>query len=66
MPAETDDFDGLPTDPGATRRLNVLYLVAELEEAIKRGGIAWTAEDTALPERVAKLLAALRKQTEGG
>jgi hypothetical protein len=41
-------------------------LVAELEEAIKRGGIAWTAADAALPERVATLLSALRGQIEGG
>jgi hypothetical protein len=61
-----DEFDEFPVDAGSSRRLNVLYLVAELEEAIKRGGVAWTAEDVALPDRVANLLSALRGQIEEG
>jgi hypothetical protein len=59
-----DELDELPADAGASRRLNVLYLVAELEEAIRRGGIAWTPADATLPERVATLLSALRGQIE--
>jgi hypothetical protein len=40
-----DSDDVLPEDPGVIRRLNVLYLVAELESAIDRGGIAWNTND---------------------
>ena len=57
--------DELPADAGASRRLSVLYLVAELEEAIRRGGIAWTAADAALIVRVANLMAAFHEQIEG-
>jgi hypothetical protein len=60
-----DELDEFLADPGASRRLNVLYLVAELEAAIELGGIAWTAEDAALPDRVANLLSALRGQSTG-
>jgi hypothetical protein len=60
-----DEFDELPTDAGASRRLSVLFLVAELEEAIRRGGIAWTAAEAALIVRVANLMAALHDQIEG-
>jgi hypothetical protein len=59
------ELDELPADPHALRRRNVLYLVAELEAAIELGGIAWTAEDAALPRRVANVLSALRGQIEG-
>jgi hypothetical protein len=63
--ARVDEFDELPTDAGASRRLSVLFLVAELEEAIRRGGIAWIAADAALIVRVANLMAALHDQIEG-
>jgi hypothetical protein len=61
-----DELDELPADPGASRRLNVLYLVAELEAAIELGGIALTADDAALPARVANVASALRRQIEEG
>jgi hypothetical protein len=60
-----DELNELPADAGALRRLNVLYLVAQLEDAIKRGGVAWIPKDVVLPERVADLSSALRGQIDG-
>jgi hypothetical protein len=64
---EFGQFDGLSADGGASRRLSILFVVAELEAAIKLGGsIAWSIEDAVLPERAANLLSALRGQIEWG
>jgi hypothetical protein len=58
-----DSDDVLPEDPGVIRRPNVLYLVAELESAIDRGGIAWNTNDAErLPQRLANVSSALRRQ----
>jgi hypothetical protein len=59
-----DELDEFATASGASRRLNVLYQVSELEAAIELGGIAWTTADAAVPERVANVLSALRGQIE--
>ena len=57
------DFDDIPKDPGTARRLNVLYLISELEAAIDLGGVTWTAEDTeSIPQRLANISSALRRQ----
>jgi hypothetical protein len=60
-----DELEELPADVGALRRQGILYLVAELERAVKLGGAAWTADDAALVARVANLMAALHGQIEG-
>ena len=49
-----DDLDDL--DSPELRRLNALYLVSELERAIERSGIGWTAEDKAnILDRLTKI-----------
>jgi hypothetical protein len=58
-----DDADDIEEDPGSLRRLNVLYLVSELEAAIGRGGVTWAAEDAeGIPQRLANVSSALRRQ----
>ena len=58
-----DDADDIEEDPGSLRRLNVLYLVSELEAAIGRGGVSWAAEDAeGIPQRLANVSSALRRQ----
>jgi hypothetical protein len=55
--------DDLPEDAGAMKRLNVLYLVTELERAVNLGGIAWTTEDAEhIPGRLANVSSMLRRQ----
>jgi hypothetical protein len=63
------DFDDVPDDPPpdedpcVLRRLNVLYLVDELEWAISQGGITWTTQDAeCIDGKLADVLATLRRQ----
>jgi hypothetical protein len=63
------DFDDVPDDPAldqdpcVLRRLNVLYLVDELEWAISQGGITWTTQDAeCISEKLTSVLATLRRQ----
>lgn len=57
------DGDDFPDDGGTARRLNVLYLVSELERAVRMGGIAWDVEDAdRIPGRLTDLASALRRR----
>ena len=57
------DYDDILEDPGTLRRSNVLYLISELEAAIRRGGVSWTAGDAKdIPRRLANISSALRCQ----
>jgi hypothetical protein len=57
------DSDDIIEDAGALRRMNVLYLVNELEAAVHRGGISWCAEDAErVPERLVGVSSAVRRQ----
>jgi hypothetical protein len=57
------DSDDISEDAGSLRRLNVLYLVCELEAAITLGGIAWAAEDAeTLLQRLTSVASELRRQ----
>ena len=56
-------FDDIMEGDGTVRRENVLYLVGALEQAIRTGGISWTAQDAEdLPRRLANVSSALRRQ----
>jgi NTP pyrophosphatase (non-canonical NTP hydrolase) len=56
-----DDVDDFPHDERAARQLHVLYLAAELAEAIGRGRAVWTADEAeSISERLADMLSVLR------
>jgi hypothetical protein len=58
------DSEAFSEDPRILRRQNVLYLVSELEAALRMGGIGWATEDSeVIPKRLAKITAAVRRQT---
>lgn len=57
------DDDELPESAGAARRLNLLYLIGELERAVNLGGIVWDAGDAnRIPERLTDVASTLRRQ----
>jgi hypothetical protein len=52
-------------DESAVWRLNMLNLVDEWERAITQNGIVWTTQDMdGLPQKLADVLATLRRQAD--
>jgi len=55
--------DSDDTGDGSVQRMNVLYLMAELEHAIGRDGVMWTANDAEqVPERLIRLASTVRQR----